>query len=338
VRVVGVGVVAVLAGAMIVVPVEPVLAAGATDVCRIRDERLDELSGLVTTDGGYVAVNDGSDEPSHRRIFYVAKDGKDCKVTRTVKFPSKPDDTEDMALAPDGTLWIGDIGSNEAKRKTIGLWKLAPGADEPVLYKVSYPGDGHNAETLVLDGDGTPIIITKEPFAGELFVPTGPLSREKTTPLRSTGLVRISLTTTSNPHGIAGRAVLTGGTNSPDGTKVALRTYADAFEYEVKNGDVVSALTVGSPETVPLPDEPQGEAIAYTRDGTALVTASEATNPKIRRYASALKTVKPSPSKLPVPASDLVDRSHLAILGAGVGGGLALLLLILVLVIRRARR
>jgi hypothetical protein len=279
-------------------------AAAAADtapktVCTIGDKRLDELSGLVTVPGGYIAVNDGSDKASHRRIFYL---DQHCGVRRTVSYPSKPIDTEDLAVAPDGTLWIADIGDNGEARKTIALWKLAAGADEPVRFTMKYPDRAHNAETLVLNGDGTPIIITKEPFAGAIYVPAGEPAKGRTTMLRATGEFSIPGTSTSNPYNLAGRFVLTGGTNSPDGTKVALRTYADAFEFAVTDGAVIAALTGGKPKIVALPDEPQGEAIAYTQDGSALVTASEGNKPDVLRYPSALRVESPSPA-VPSPAA-----------------------------------
>jgi hypothetical protein len=72
--------------------------------------------------------------------------------------------------------------------------------------------------------------------------------------------------------------MITGGAVSPDGRWVVLRTYADAFEFDVPGGDLVRAVTSGTPRAMPLPDEPQGESITYSPDGTALLTVSEATD------------------------------------------------------------
>ncbi|WP_305785368.1 hypothetical protein [Symbioplanes lichenis] len=323
--------------AALLLPAAPAAPSPAT-VCTIDDDRLDELSGLAVTADGYVAANDGSDHPSHRRIFFL---DRECAVERTVKFPDEPTDTEDLAVAPDGTVWIGDIGDNGSARKSIGLWRLAPGAKKPVYCKLSYPDGAHNAETLVLDGDGTPIVITKDPFAGDLYVPAGELCTGRTTPLRAAGSVRIPVTTTPNPYDLAGHFVLTGGTNAPDGTKVAIRTYADAFEFPVVNGDVIGALTSGSPRSVALPDEPQGEAIAYSRDGSALLTASEGTRPEVLRYPSALRTTTPPPSPAPVSPSPAPLSGHDRSRGLAVPAVAALLVAALAaagVVIARRRR
>ncbi|GAA2707453.1 hypothetical protein [Actinoplanes palleronii] len=284
----------------------PLLAAAvaAGPVCKIDDKRTDELSGLVTTADGYVVVNDGADKASHRKIFYL---GKDCSVERTVSFPSRPRDTEDMQLGRDGTLWVGDIGDNGESRDTIALWKLAPGASEPSLHRLSYPDGPHNAEALLITADGTPIVVTKTAGAAGAYVPDGALRAKGTTPLKRAGDVSVPITTTSNPYSFPGRLVITGAASSADGTRVVLRTYADAFEYDVPGGDVLKAITTGTPRQIPLPDEPQGEAVAYTVDGTALLTVSEGSKPELMRYplpaagAASPPSADPSPGA-PVPA------------------------------------
>src|SRR3982751_3343255 len=103
----------------------------AHEVCHVDDKRLTELSGLAATPTGYVVVNDGADEASHRKIFYL---DRKCAVVRTVSYPSRPRDTEDLALAADGTLWVGDIGDNGLDRSSIALWRAAPGARTAALY------------------------------------------------------------------------------------------------------------------------------------------------------------------------------------------------------------
>lgn len=277
----------------------PMLAAAvaAGPVCKIDDKRLTELSGLVATTDGYIVVNDGADEASHRKIFYLSKK---CKVKRTVSYPSRPRDTEDLQLGADGTLWVGDIGDNGESRDTIALWKLAPGSSKPGLFRLSYPDGAHNAEALLIGPDGVPIIVTKTAGAAGIYVPTGTLKSGGTTTLKRVGEVTVPMTVTSNPYSFPGRMLITGAATSPDGTRVVLRTYADAFEYEVTGGDVVKALTSGTPRQVALPDEPQGESVAYSMDGTALVTVSEGAKPSLMRYPiPGAPALSPSPSVVP---------------------------------------
>ncbi|MEU4626808.1 hypothetical protein AB0G04_43360 [Actinoplanes sp. NPDC023801] len=259
------------------VPVTVQREAPATS-CRVTDDRLVEISGLAVHGNGYVVVNDGADEDSGRRIFFL---DRRCKVTRALKYPSRPQDTEDLARGTDGTLWVGDIGDNDGERDSIGVWRLAPGARTPQLFRMSYPDGAHDAEALLVAGDGTPIVITKDPFTAGVYVPDGPLNPKSTTRLRRAGAFGIPVTGTANPFGFRGRLVVTGAATSPDGRRLAIRTYADAFEIDVAApgtaAGVVEAISAGSPRRIELPDEPQGESIAYTTDGTALLTVSEVT-------------------------------------------------------------
>jgi hypothetical protein len=286
-------------------PAMPAAALAAPQrVCRVGDHRMTELSGLAAGNSGYIVVNDGSDDPAARKIFYL--DGK-CRVTRTVSYPSRPRDTEDLGLAPDGTLWVGDIGDNDAERETIGLWRLAAGARKPQLFRLSYPDGAHNAEALLIAPNGTPIVVTKTVGEAGVYRPAGALRAGRTTPLARAGSVTLPITTTSNPFSFAGRLVITGGAVSPDGRHAVLRTYADAFEFDVDAGDVVRAITTGDPRQIPLPDEPQGESVAYSADGTALLTISEVsrrpagTKADLLRYPLAGRTAPPATS---APASD----------------------------------
>src|SRR5207237_1393187 len=73
-------------------------------------------------------------------------------------------------------------------------------------------------------------------------------------------------TGTENKLSKIGMTRVTGAANSHDGKHVAIRTYSDAYEWGVTNGDVVGAITRGTPKITPLPNEPQGSAIAYSRD------------------------------------------------------------------------
>ena len=187
------------------------------EVCTVTDPRLNELSGMVRQPKGFAVIDDGSDLASHWQIFYL--DDR-CRVTRTVQYPSRPRDTEDLALGRDGTLWVADIGDNNETRSTVALWRLASGAHTPVLYRLRYPDRAHDAEALVLTGDGTPVIVTKDVGEAVLYQPAGALQPGGTVPLRRVGVFDLPLSGTSNPFSFAGHMVVTGGANSPDGTRV----------------------------------------------------------------------------------------------------------------------
>ena len=147
---------------------------------------------------------------------------------------------------------------------------------------------------------------------------------------------------------------MTGAAADADGRVVALRSYTDAWLYRVPaDGDLVAAFT-GRPVRVPLPGEPQGEAIAFEPSGT-LVSGSETRGGapgEIRAIANAAglavddpagsDQAAPDPSA-PDPTADPAasgtdaaapDRTSQtpewlpAVIGAGALGGFLLLVMI----------
>jgi len=267
-------------------------AAPGARVCTITDDRLVELSGLTATEDGFVVVNDSSTESSREGIFFL---DRQCEVVNTQAYSgSGPRDPEDTGLAPNGkALFIADVGDNDRSRNTVALWTMPVDGSEPAaLHRLTYPDGKHDAEALLFDGEGTPIIVTRESGKAGLYSPSGPLQADTAegVSMVKRGEVKWPKTTTSNVMGPLAQLVITGGATAPDGSKVVLRTYADAFEWDVANGDVVGALTRGRPRSTPLPGEPRGEAITYSPDGSSFFTVSEVaeqppgTRPEIRRY------------------------------------------------------
>jgi hypothetical protein len=287
---------------------------------------------MVVTGSGYVAINDSQDDSDKIRIIYL--DGS-CKVTSTVRYPTPARDPEDVAVAPDGTLWVADIGDNltsQTRRQNIALWKVAAGGP-PVIHRMAYPDGPHDAEALLFAGDGTPVIVTKEASGkAGLYVPNGPLQPQSTTgvPLKKVGEFTPAATGENNLLGALGETVITGAATSPDRHRVALRTYTAAYEWDVPNGDVVKAITTGTPRLTILPDEPQGEAIAYSPDGKFFLTLSdEPVQTTLRKRTPSTQPLATVPPTLG-PSTATAERTGLAALpiwysvGAGVGG-LALL-------------
>lgn len=296
-------------------------------VCSITDPRLLEISGLVAfDDGGYAVVNDSTLFADRKGVFFL---DQNCQVQEQIGYPTPELDPEALAWDREADiLWVGDVGDNfettgQQPRPSAAYWRIDLGGDRTaVIHRFIYPdGQGRDAEALVLDGDGTPVIVTKSVTGtAELFRPTelrpssGPAD---TAPLEPVGEVTLPEPETEVVHrlGAAGRRLVTGAANAPDGSAVVLRSYTDAFEYEVTDGDVVAALTGGEPLITPLPEEPLGEAISYTADGEQFLTVSEV--PEESDYTPALlgytPTAPPAPTSPPEPAAGT---------GSGSGGGL----------------
>ena len=116
-----------------------------------------------------------------------------------------------------------------------------------------------------------PTVVTKSVGVAGIYQPEGPLRGEGPIPLvHVADLALPTSTTQGGPVGGLGTRTVTGGAVSADGRVVALRTYTDAWLFPVPDGGGVADALRGTPVQVPLPGEPQGEAVAFAADGTLL--------------------------------------------------------------------
>jgi hypothetical protein len=238
-------------------------------LCTISDRRISESSGLVAAGDSLYTVNDGGD----RLRVFVLDSG--CRVRRVIEHPINPYDVEDLARSGDGTLWLADIGDNDAARHTVAVELLTESGDA-TLFRFSYPDGPHDAEALLLDRRGRPYLVTKEPLGARVYTPARTPVPDRPTPLRSVGTLSFRPTgTAGGPVGAASQVLVTGGAVAADGTRVVLRTYTDAYLWRVPDGDVAAALRSGRPHRIPLPAATQGEAVTFSADGHSLLTSSE---------------------------------------------------------------
>jgi hypothetical protein len=276
-----------------------------------------------------------------RRVELHRLDPDTCAIVESRTAKVDPYDAEDLAVGPDGALWVADIGDNEQRRATVALIVVPP-QGEPVLHRLTYPDGPHDAEALLVDGRGVPTIVTKSVGVAGIYQPEGPLVGAGPTPLVHVGDLALPRSTTvGGPIGGFGSRTVTGGAVSADGRVVALRTYTDAWLFAVPaQGGVAGALR-GTPVQVPLPDEPQGEALAFTADG-ALLSGSEARGGvagQIRAVpAAAALVVAPTPVVGPRPADLPTDVPVWRTAAIGAGVVVATLAVLALAMVRHAAR
>lgn len=302
--------------------------------CAVDDPRLAELSGLAVVGDALWAMADGG-----RRVELLRLDPDSCAVVERRTAAVDPYDAEDLAAGPDGSLWVGDTGDNDRHRATVAIIVVPPrGAAR--LHRLTYPDGPHDAEALLVDAHGNPTIVTKEIGAAGIYRPevapttAGPTAAGPVPLVRVGDLVLPSSDTAGGPIGGFGSRTVTGGAVSADGRAVALRTYTDAWLFPIPAGgsaDAVPAALRATPVRVPLPDEPQGEAVAFTADGTLLsgsetrggVTGRIRTVPQAAALAATpavLRTVPPSPPPVApaAPAAEAGPAWRPAAVGAAV--------------------
>lgn len=244
------------------------------------DSRLDEASGLVASAGnaGLLWVINDSGNPAE--IFLIDRHAVIKLVCTLANIKNR--DWEDISLSKgaDGKnyLYVADIGDNHSKYKYKMIYRF----EEPVLAKgkvkiitrfdtfVFQLSDGmRDAETILIDPRNQDLFIIskRENWVG-LYQAPNPLTKD-------TMIFRkvLSLPFTQ----------IVAGSISRDGKRVLLKNYDKVYLWERKENQSIPQLLLQAPVEVPYQREPQGEAIAWSRDNKDFYTLSES---GFRRHAS----------------------------------------------------
>jgi len=259
----------------------PVGAEAANRVAfTIRDSRITEASGLVRdpTNKVYWTVNDSG---ALGVVYAVDARGK---VEGTLRYNAFPVDVEAVAWHED-RLYVGDIGDNDKKRKTIRVYYFDdPKPDGAVrtyrAYDFRYPDGAHDAETLLVTPAGVLYVATKEAEGGLYRAPEKP-SREGVNKLTRIKDVP---------------AVLTDGLVLPGGKEIAYLTYGKVLVVNGTSGQVVASEDVTG--------VPQAEGMTLALDGRSLLVAGEGKNPKVYSMPVPGAAASASPSASASAASD----------------------------------
>ena len=259
-----------------------------TIIGTIKNSSITESSGLVasrSTPGAYWTHNDSGDGPF---IYALNAGGASRGVFRVTG--AQAHDWEDISIGPGpdrnkSYLYIGDIGDNNAARSEIVVYRVAepqlsvetakltkarPGKTEPAdAIRLRYPDGKFDAETLIVHPvSGNIYIVTKVPLVDPVvYEAAAPFSLDKVITMRRIGEVRV-------PSLFGG--VLTGGSISPDGRRVAFCDYFQGYELVLPAkssdfNDIWKQRMTG----FDLGKRKQGEAIAYRHDGKAFLATSE---------------------------------------------------------------
>lgn len=264
----GVAAVAASAGPAVAQPTATSVA-GPSDFevyCQPTDPGLNELSGMAFLNGTLYAIGDsGTDDK-------MAELDENCAVRRWIPVPVDPYDIEDMAAWGD-SIWLSDTGDNLRRRDTVALTRVDPESGTGELHRLTYPDGPHDAEALVIEPGGRPVIITKE-FSGipGVYVPVADTDADKLPSPGPSGLRRVGPLNLNTSTGVpVPGELVTGAGLSADGRAVAVRTYSRVYLYPVHDGDVAAALTNAAPVVIAAPNQPQGESVQFTVSGDLII-------------------------------------------------------------------
>jgi hypothetical protein len=245
---------------------------GSEIAFEFQDDRIAESSGLAPSlrhEGVWWTHNDSGDFAAE--VYAVNEEGE---TVATVALNVELRDWEaiSVAVGPEGepAVFVGDIGDNFG-----GSWPnvrvyhftepevLGDMALDPAVFTFTYEDGGRDAEGMMIDPrDGRLYVVSKE-FAGSVYA-----APENLDPAGENVLSRVD----SAP------LFATDAAFSPDGTRYAIRTYWGVTLYDSTDG--VPGRSVGSFD---LPEMEQGESVAFTPDGTALMAGTEGMNSPVWR-------------------------------------------------------
>jgi len=237
----------------------------ATVVTTFSDPAITESSGLVARDGLLVTVNDSGDRG---RVFAVDESTGATIGTTSWEEPEAVD-VEALAPAPDGQVWVGDLGDNAETRSSIEVLRVPVGRGDvtvdPERLTLTYPDGPHDAETLLADpATGRLLVVTKGVFGGRIYqAPVDPDLDGGAVELREIG---------------TGPGIATDGAFFPDGRHLVIRDYSRAFVYSWPDLEGIGSFD--------LPEQEQGEGIAVDPTGRVLVSSEG-------QYADVLEVALP---------------------------------------------
>jgi len=259
-----------------------------TTIATIKEKSISESSGLVasrSTPGAYWTHNDSGDGPF---IYAFDTHGNSRGIFRVTGAQAR--DWEDIAAGPGpkphkSYLYIGDIGDNNEARDEVVVYRVAEpiltsatskltqsraGSTEPAdAIRLKYPDGKHDAEALLVHPtNGNIYIVSKKLIANPVvYEAAAPFTAGKLVTMKRIGEVRV-------PSLFGG--VVTGGSVSPDGHRVALCDYFQGYELVLPAdskdfNDIWKQKMTG----FDLGKRKQGESITYRLDGKALLATSE---------------------------------------------------------------
>ena len=264
---------------------------------RIESAEITESSGITASrcqENVLWTHNDSGDGPY---LFAIDQSGKDRGVWRVDSAANS--DWEDIASYRDDSgrcfLLIGDIGnSGKDMRTKLTIYRVAepavnegtpkssrrsPRPTEPAeALTFSYPDRPHDAETLMVHPASADIYIVtkhKNKAAGVYRL------RPEFGGERSQADWIGELTVPAVPNGF-----VTGGDIAPDGSRVIICDYFAAYEFTLPaRPSGFDEIWKQKPAVLELGERGQGEAVAYSADGSAVFATSEGLNGPLLRAA-----------------------------------------------------
>lgn len=273
-------------------------ASGSVPVSMVRtgwllSDDLMEASGMQASysrPGDFFIHNDEG-EPV---LYAIDESGADLGSILIV--PAKNVDWEDITSVPvAGGRWIvaGDIGDNQARRKSIKLYfaeepkpgkhdRYAGQQDLKHALTLTYPDGPRDCESMAYDPVGEQILLlSKRDKPARLYaVDLETALTEGDVELKFLGTIsKLRPPSSSDRFHWGGRTDFisqpTGFDISPDGTEAVIITYRSLYRFRREPGEDWLSVLQKKPAEVVGPPAVQNEAISYSVDGKAIYVTTE---------------------------------------------------------------
>jgi hypothetical protein len=257
-------------------------------LANLEDRAIDESSGIVASRRNPDLFWTHNDSGSGPFLYAFDREGRERGTWRVTG--AKANDWEDIASGPGAEkgqtyLYVGDIGDNSRERQEIVVYRIAEPAVTATVDNWSDAQPTEPAEAIRLryaDGKHDAEALAVHPVTGDLYVITktmnatsaagvyklaAPFSTSTVNTLDKVGEIRL-------PSIFPG--MMTGADISPDGRKVILCDYLNAYEMSLPEGSGgFDEVWKQTPVIVKLGGRRQGEAVCYRLDGRAILATSE---------------------------------------------------------------
>ncbi len=257
----------------------------------VQTKEIKEASGIVASrvNRGVLWVH--NDSGNSAKVYALNIEGKLLGAYRIKGIRCR--DWEDIAIGPGpgpgpdpqrSYLYIGDIGDNDGKYRSITIYRVPEPVVDPNLahsetqigpaeaIELTYPDGPKDAETLLVDPlNGDIYVITKREFFSRVYRAAHPQSTGKPTVMKLVATL---------PWGFA-----VGGDVSPDGQWVIVRGPFNASLWRRPQGEELWRAFATEGFRIPLVRERQGEGICFDAEGGGYFTIGEQTHPAIYYFA-----------------------------------------------------
>jgi len=235
-----------------------------------KNHDLEETSGLAASaryPGLFWAHNDSGHPPA---LFLLDSTGNTVRSFRLDGVKNR--DWEDIAIGPGpdstSTLFVGDIGDNRQNKDLRYIYYLRE-PDLDASERISIDG------TLVIHLSDKPRdaeALMIDPLSRNLYVVT---KMEREIRLYEVPYPYPKDTLTVSPVAKLPMRYITAGDISADGSEILLKNYGHVYYWKRQPGESIPEVLNRELTELAYKREPQGESIAWARDGSGYYTLSE---------------------------------------------------------------